>query len=293
MSDQTLARVSISPRESSRSRSADWHGIKAEIIQFTGEGPFEYQFRAPVHLFIACDRAVRANGETHIDGLAASSLRDFSRKLCFVPAGRTFRGSFVPKILPRTTYFYIDPQSILVDPELRFAEIDFLPRLFFDDAALWSTVRKLNGLIENPGAGSRLYADALSSVLAVELVRLQNGTPTPLQPTRGGLAGWQQRIVREYIEHRLAEDIALAELARLARLSPTHFSRAFKGSFGVSPQRYQLQRRIAEAKRLLADSSLSVTEISLSCGFDFPSNFTAAFRKVTGTTPTEFRRTLV
>jgi AraC family transcriptional regulator len=293
MGSQALASVSISPREAIRSQVADWHGIKAEIVQFTGEGPFEYEFRAPVHLFIACDRAVRIGGETRVDGLVPSSLRDFSRKLCFVPAGRTFRGSFVPKVLPRTTYFYIDPICIPADPELRFAEIDFLPRLFFDDAALWGTVQKLNWLIENPSQGSRLYADALISVLGVELARLQNGWPAPVKPARGGLAGWQQRIVRDYIEENVANDIPLADLAALARLSPTHFSRAFKGSFGVSPQRYQLERRIEQAKRLLADQSRSITEISLSCGFEFPGNFTTAFRKATAKTPTEFRRALL
>jgi AraC family transcriptional regulator len=199
----------------------------------------------------------------------------------------------VPKVLPRTTYFYIDPRGIAADPELRFAEIDFRPRLFFDEPALWATAHKLISLIESPGEGSRLYGDALGSVLAVELARMQNGAPASVKRARGGLAAWQQRIVREYIEGHLANDIALAELAKLARLSPTHFSRAFKGSFGVPPHRYQLQRRIEQAKRLLADASRSVTDISLSCGFDFPSNFAAAFGKATGMTPTDFRRTLL
>ena len=57
---------------------------------------------------------------------------------------------------------------------------------------------------------------------------------------RGGLAAWQQRVVTDYVEEHLAEQIPLATLAGLARLSPYHFSRAFKQSFGVPIGAHQL-----------------------------------------------------
>lgn len=111
-------------------------------------------------------------------------------------------------------------------------------------------------------------------------------------PIRGGLAGWQQRTVTAYIQEHLAEQIPLAALARLARLSPYHFCRAFKQSFGLPPHRYHNQRRIEQAKLLLTNNPApSVTDIGLTLGYSDTSSFSAAFRRVTGLTPTAYHRT--
>jgi AraC family transcriptional regulator len=79
-------------------------------------------------------------------------------------------------------------------------------------------------------------------------------------------------------------------LAELVHLSPYHFSRVFKQSFSMPPHRYLTNRRIERAKSLLAARKLSVTEIGLNLGFSETSSFTSAFRKVTGETPTDYRR---
>src|SRR5262249_44715330 len=96
----------------------------------------------------------------------------------------------------------------------------------------------------------------------------------------------------QFIEEHLADEISLSSLAQLVRLSPFHFSRAFKESFGMPPHRYLTHQRIERAKGLLAARQLSVTEIGLDVGFSETSSCTAAFRKVTGETPTEYRRSV-
>jgi AraC family transcriptional regulator len=108
---------------------------------------------------------------------------------------------------------------------------------------------------------------------------------------RGGLPEWQQKKLMQYIDEHLAEDVSLLSLAELVHLSPYHFSRAFKQSFGM-PHRYLTNQRIERAKSLLAARKLSVTEIGLDVGFSETSSFTSAFRKVTGETPTDYRRRL-
>jgi AraC family transcriptional regulator len=85
---------------------------------------------------------------------------------------------------------------------------------------------------------------------------------------------------------------SIDHLAEIAGLSPFHFSRAFKESFGRPPHRYQTWRRIEKAKELLAQCATSVTAIGVKLGFSDTSSFSTTFHKHTGTTPTAYRRGL-
>src|SRR3977135_366337 len=241
--------VNISPPEIVRRHCAAWSGVHVETVQVMRHTPFEYGFRAPFHLLIAAELAERYDGETFVEGLPRSTLRDFTRKLTFVPAGHDFRGWQRPRALTRTTYFYIDPRGPLADPALRFGEIEFKPRLFFYDRDLWDTALKLKSQVANPGSMPRQYAEALGIVLTYELVRINAGAGVPAPVSRGGLASWQQKRVAAYIEERVADDIPLATLAELARLSPYHFCRSFKHSFGMPPHRYHPKRPLERAEQ--------------------------------------------
>jgi AraC family transcriptional regulator len=111
-------------------------------------------------------------------------------------------------------------------------------------------------------------------------------------PVSGGLAIWQQCMVATYIDKHLTKPIRLRTLSNLVYLSAGSFWRAFKRTFGVTPRRYHLNRRMARATMLLADPAWSVKEIGLALGFEKPSAFSAAFRRATGTDPTTYRREL-
>jgi AraC family transcriptional regulator len=154
-----------------------------------------------------------------VEGFQKSTQREFSRKLSFIPAGHCFHGWQDPRVLTRCTYLYIDPHSSLIDPELRFSEIEFKPRLFFFDRNLWETALKLKTQVENPGSSG--YAEALGHVLAHELVQLHRGAAA-VPAFRGGLAGWQKKRVADYIEEHLDEEVPLQQLAEVAQLSRYH-----------------------------------------------------------------------
>jgi AraC family transcriptional regulator len=179
------------------------------------------------------------------------------------------------------------------DAEIGFRDTAFEPRLFFTDAALWTTARKILELVDTPEGNGRLYAETLASALAIELVRLHRGQGKSASPARGGLAGWQRRTVCDFVNDNLDRDITLEELAALARLSPTHFCRSFTRSMGIPPHQYQVRQRIERAKQLLAESERSITDVALAAGYSASSNFATVFRRVTGQTPREFRRSLV
>jgi AraC family transcriptional regulator len=280
--------VEISPSDIVRRQSANWGAVQADAVRVTRRETFEYSFQDRRHLLIAYERAERDDGETLIEGLPRSTLREFNCKLSFVPAGHRFYGWQNPRVLTRVTYFYIDSQNPLFVPDSGITPT-ISPRMFFFDQAVWDTALKLKAEVGNSDPSSRQYAEALGLVLMHELIRLERTTSTATGSLRGGLPAWQQKRVVEFIEAHLAEDVSLAALAELTDLSLYHFARAFRQSFGAPPHRYHMGRRMDRAKALLQKPALSVTEIGIETGFRETSSFTRAFRKFTGLTPTEYR----
>jgi AraC-like DNA-binding protein len=107
---------------------------------------------------------------------------------------------------------------------------------------------------------------------------------------KGGLAGWQVRRVADYIDVHLESTIRVKDLATLTRLSTSHFSRAFKRSFGQSPMAFISGRRVALAQRLMLATEDSMCQIALACGMCDQAHLTRAFRRVVGESPMAWRR---
>jgi len=289
-SDVDVPQVDYTPPHIIQRRVAAWRGLWAETLELTESQPYEYDFQAPFHLLIAAERSERYDGETCLEGLPKSRLRELSRRMTFVPAGRRFRGWQKPRVLTRVNFFYIDPRGPFLDPALGFDAIGLEPRLFFFDSDLWATALKLKAQITAPNAVSSPYAEALGAVLCHELIRM-NGAKAPVPTGRQtGLAPWQQKRVADYIEARLDARLTIADMAALVHLSPFHFARAFKQSFGMPPHRYHMMRRVEAAKALLNATTTPMTEIALRLGFSEASSLSAGFRRVTGVSPSAYRR---
>jgi AraC family transcriptional regulator len=249
--------VEVHPPHLVRRRTVAWHGMAAEIVHVTRPEKIEFRFRAPLHLLAVHEQGIRRDGATFVDSLPRSTLRDVRRKLTFVPAGHVYHDEWrEPRVPTRVLYLYFDPAKMPAYRETTAGPETLPARLFFEDATLSDTALKLSKLIERGGADSGPYLEAIGIVLA----------------------------------H--AEQIPLTTSAGLVSLSPYHFCRAFRQSFGTPPHRYHSRRRMERAKTLLVESGSSVTEIGLAIGFRETSSFTTAFRKATGQTPTAYRRTL-
>jgi AraC family transcriptional regulator len=282
--------VKISPSGAVARRALSWPGMAVETARAMELRRIEVRFRAPFHLLVLFEEGVRWEGVTRIEGLPRSGLHNLKGKLVFVPSGHEYYDWQEPSRLSRAAYFYFDPLMLPSKAESGRAGASLAPRLFFEDTGVWNIAMRLKALIEGPAAVDRLYCESLGVVLANELLGLGSGE-APVEPAvRGGLAGWQQRIVASYIEEHLADEIPLATMAQLARLSPYHFSRAFKQTFGIPPHRFHLHRRIERAQSLLRSPDASITSVGMAVGFSEASAFSTAFRKATGMTPTGFQR---
>ena len=92
-----------------------------------------------------------------------------------------------------------------------------------------------------------------------------------------------------YINEHLAGPLTLEELASQASLSPFYFSRLFKKETGFPPHGYVITARVNNAKFLLKSSNATIKEICFGTGFTSESSFCTTFKKITGSTPSEYR----
>lgn len=134
-----------------------------------------------------------------------------------------------------------------------------------------------------------LYGESLITALVAHLLRnyvvFSPGFPTYLK----GMPRYKLNPVLEYINTHLQEDMKLQDLANIANVSQFYFCRMFRLSMGMTPSQYVRYQRIERAKQLLKQRHLSISEISIQCGFTSQSHFTRLFYKFTRVTPKAYR----
>ena len=159
------------------------------------------------------------------------------------------------------------------------------------DSVIQSVALELCQSLQSPHATDRLYVDSAARMVAAQVLRHHVVLgPTVIKDMRGGLPPSRVRRVTDFIVANLSQGLDLDSLAAQAELSPYHFARAFKQSTGETPHGYVLRHRIERARDLLRGSGKSIAEVALEVGFPSQSHFTTQFRKMTGSTPGQYRR---
>ena len=157
------------------------------------------------------------------------------------------------------------------------------------NSTIRSILTRLSHELRHPGLGARDLCEALTLELGIEVARHLNGISEPIE--KGGLADWRLRAIDSLLVEP-GEPPTLGELARRCKMSVRQLTRAFRMNRGCSIGDYMAQMRIELAKRRLGGDE-SIKSIALDMGFSSQSNFTYAFRKATGLTPSEFRKRLL
>jgi AraC family transcriptional regulator len=106
----------------------------------------------------------------------------------------------------------------------------------------------------------------------------------------GGLSAWKARKIIAHIDERLDRVIYNTELAGVANLSVSHFSRAFKRTFGESARAYIMRRRISVAQELIGRGKQTLADVALACGFADQAHMTRVFGRLVGKSPSRWRR---
>jgi AraC family transcriptional regulator len=207
-----------------------------------------------------------------------------------IPAGSSSRWD-IPKpvdvvqlYLPQTTLERVAREADTASPT------DLLERTAHPDHITSRLLLSAAEGLEGNGALDTLFRHQLTDLLATRILAAHTGAPSTFQPTLGGLS---PKVLLRAIERLRSEsdaDVSLAALASDAGLSRFHFCRAFKESTGLSPHAWLRQHRLEQAMNMLRDTDASIVSIAVALGYASQTAFAAAFKRVTGETPSDWRR---
>ena len=188
------------------------------------------------------------------------------------------------------TYYmlYIQPDlvhDIAVELTESQSQPPHFPAPIVQDAPLHGSLVELCQLIE--AGQDDLEAETMLYETLLEVLQKYADFDTPL-PAQTAKSSENIADAQQFLIDNLFEKISLEELADRSGLSPYHFLREFRKQYGIPPHTYQLQQRINEAKRLLANGT-PIAEAAAQVGFADQSHFTRKFKVLVGTTPRQYQ----
>jgi AraC-like DNA-binding protein len=180
----------------------------------------------------------------------------------------------------------LSPHEGLVQPRLsEISGVQIPLRLQIKNAPWFrETLLRAVGMWQSRDALSQLEAQSLMTEIVLAVLRDHSDASTRVAHSPQNL-NW----ITAYLQLHLSERIAVEDMARRARLSPSRFAAAFRQNFGCAPHQYLLRLRVLHAQELL-QSSASTIEIAELTGFSDVHHFSKAFKKLTGQTPGEWRK---
>jgi AraC family transcriptional regulator len=144
--------------------------------------------------------------------------------------------------------------------------------------------------LEGSAALDALFRQQLTDLLATRMLATHSGIAATHQPILGGLSPKVLRCAIDRLRSDSDADVSLGALASDAGLSRFHFCRAFKESTGLSPHAWLRQHRLEQAMNMLRDTDESIVMVAAALGYASQTAFAAAFKKLIGETPSDWRR---
>jgi len=157
------------------------------------------------------------------------------------------------------------------------------------DPVVYHLGQTLVASLDQPNHPSKVFLDHVLHALNCHFVCSYGGLRISPPRSRGGLSPLQMRRATEFLEAHLDGNINLDRVARECDLSVSHFARAFRQTFRSPPYRWLIERRVARAKDLIANSHLPLVEIAMQSGFSDQGALNRSFKRISGVTPGKWR----
>ncbi|MBO9644986.1 MAG: helix-turn-helix transcriptional regulator [Pseudacidovorax sp.] len=170
------------------------------------------------------------------------------------------------------------------------AEVRLHDLLRTEDAAMRAVVDAMAREAGESAIGGAVYVDALSTQLAVHLLRHYASVDFVDRSGDGQLPATLRRRLEDYIEANLQQSLTLDMLAAIAGMGVWSFCKRFRASFQVSPHCYIVDRRLQRARDLLIQGTLPPKAVAAECGFADQAHLTRAMRARMGCTPATLRQ---
>jgi AraC family transcriptional regulator len=185
---------------------------------------------------------------------------------------------------------YLSPLLIHAAADAMAVNLDrasVAPRLHVRDPRIEHIGWAVKAELESPEPLGRLYGDGLGLALASHLLRAY----APSQGLRCDERFSCRRLQRvvEYINDHIAEELSLAQLARVVDMSPSHFRVVFKRSTGLPAHQYVIRSRVEYAAELLARERSPLSDVALQAGFANQSHMARCMKRLMGVTPATIR----
>jgi AraC family transcriptional regulator len=236
------------------------------------------------------------DGGEEVRCLNAPGARGGAGSLVCMPAGHESRWEVRGSL--QLLHLYL-PRLPLAECAERWFDLDpraanLQDRIYFDDPLLSGMGRRIAAM-DWRDTDAPLQLQWLALQMQARLISAHCGPARPLPRVKGGLAPGARRRVLERIEASFspqgdAPPPTLRELADIACLSEFHFARMFKASFGMSPHAWVMQRRLALARRLLAEQRWTLEQVAQQAGYAHLSHLNAALRRAGLGTAARYRR---
>lgn len=161
-----------------------------------------------------------------------------------------------------------------------------------DNPVLMHLTLALQAYLTGGSPAGRLFESSLLSSMAAQLL-VSYGSGRRGTADRTVLQRWKLARIEDYVRGHLGHALTLSDVARLVDMSPYQLCRTFRAATGQTFWQYVLECRVRYAmERIAARRALPLSQVAHDCGFESYSQFIAAFRKITGRLPSEYRRCL-